>query len=67
MMQDEFYGTLGCLVKNLPGIVLSPCARNEVADDAKLIRLVVGLYTLIKHKLTVRKSLFRYQREVPDC
>lgn len=57
-MQDELYEALGFLVKNLPGIVLSPYARNKVADHAKLIPLVVRLHTLIRHKLTVRKSQF---------
>lgn len=46
------------MVKNMPGIVLSPCARNKGADHAKLIPLVLRLHTLIKHKHTVRKSKF---------
>lgn len=42
----------------MPGRVLSPWARSKGADDGKLIKLVVRLHTLIKHKLTVRKSQF---------
>lgn len=57
-MEDEFYGTLGCLVKKLPGIALSLFARSKGADHAKLIKLVVRLHTLIKHNLTVGKSQF---------
>lgn len=57
-MEDELYGTSGCLVKKLPGIALSPRARSKGADRAKLIKLVVRLHTLIRHKLTVRKSQF---------
>lgn len=60
----NLYGTLGYLVKNLLGKKsvsyknVYPCARNKVADHAKLIRLVVKLHMLIKHKLTLRISQF---------
>lgn len=58
----NLYGTLGYLVKkfarknSVPNVY--PSARNKVVDQAKLIRLVVKLHMLIKHKLKLRKSQF---------
>jgi len=37
---------------------VSNTVYNKVADHAKLVRLVVKLHKLIKHKLTLRKSQF---------